>query len=75
MTKQKKKRTKHYSGADAKITKPTITKVSAVKRNKVQQWWFDNKRMAKPILITAGIAVIVVWLIIELVRVLSGGLG
>jgi hypothetical protein len=75
MTKQKKKRTKQYSGADAKITRPTLTRVSAVNRNKVQQWWIDNNRIAKPVLIAAVVAVIVIWLMIELVRVASGSLG
>jgi len=75
MTKQKKKRTKQYAGTDAKVTKPTVTRVSAVNRNRIQQWWFDNKRIAKPVLIAAGVAIIVIWLIIELVRVASGSLG
>lgn len=72
MTKQKKKRSKQYSGVDAKIAKPLITKVSAVHRNKIQQWWIDNKRTAKPIMITGAIAIIVIWLIFELVRIASG---
>lgn len=72
MAKQKKKRNKVYTGADAKITRPSVTRVTAVKRNRVQQWWLDNKRIAKPVLIAAGVAVIVVWLIIELIRIASG---
>lgn len=75
MAKQKKKRTKTYSGVDAKITKPSVTRVSAVNRNRIQQWWFDNKRLAKPILIATGVAIIVIWLVIELVRAISGRLG
>jgi len=72
MAKQKKKRNKSYTGADAKITRPSVTKVKAVKRNRVQQWWLDNKRIAKPVLIAAAVVLVVVWLIIELIRIASG---
>ena len=75
MTRQKKKRTKQYAGADAKVTKPTVTRVSAVNRNRFQQWWFDNSRIAKPVLIATGIGIVIIWLIIELIRVASGSLG
>lgn len=75
MAKQKKKRNKSYTGADAKITRPSVTKVKAVKRNRVQQWWLDNKRIAKPVLITVAVVLVVVWLVIELVRIASGSLA
>jgi hypothetical protein len=73
MAKQKKKRNKVYTGKDAAQTRPIVTHISAANRNKVQQWWFDKKRIAKPVLIAAAVAVIVVWLLFELVRVISGG--
>lgn len=72
MAKQKKKRNKVYTGQDAKIVRPSVTRVSAVHRNKLQQWWLDNKRIAKPVLIAAAVAVVIVWLVIELVRIASG---
>jgi hypothetical protein len=72
MAKQKKKRNKAYTGQDASISRPIVTRISAVKRNKVQQWWFEKKRIAKPVLITAGIVIVVVWLLIELVRIATG---
>jgi hypothetical protein len=72
MAKQKKKRNKVYTGQDASVTRPVVTRISAVKRNKVQQWWFEKKRIAKPVLITAGVAIVVVWLLIELVRIATG---
>lgn len=72
MAKQKKKRNKAYTGQDASISRPIVTRISAVKRNKVQQWWFEKKRVAKPVLITAGIVIVVVWLLIELVRIATG---
>lgn len=73
MAKQKKKRTKVYRGSGATATRPTITKVSAANRSAVGQWWFEKKRVLKPVLITATVIVIVVWLIIELIRVINGG--
>jgi hypothetical protein len=72
MAKQKKKRNKVYTGQDASVTRPVVTRISAVKRNKVQQWWFEKKRIAKPVLITAGVVIVVVWLLIELVRIATG---
>ena len=70
--KPKKKRTKKYQGADATTHKPSVTRVSAVNRNKVGQWWFDNKRLVKPMLIAAGVVLVLVWLIYELIRLASG---
>lgn len=70
MAKQKKKRNKAYTGQGAAVTQPTITRLNAVQRNKVQQWWHDKKRVAKPVLIGVGAAIIVVWLLIELIRII-----
>lgn len=67
--KAKKKRNKQYRGADAAMTKPSVTRISAVNRSKLGQWWFDRKRILKPVLITSGIIILVVWLILELVRI------
>lgn len=73
MAKQKKKRNKAYTGADAAITRPIITRISASNRNKVAQWWFEHKRIAKPVLIAAGVIIVIVVLIVEIVRIASGG--
>ena len=73
MAKQKKKRTKKYTGQDAAITRPTVTRVTAVKRNKAQLWWLERRRLLRPVLITTGVVAAAVWLVVELVRVLSGG--
>lgn len=72
MAKQKKKRNKVYTGQDAAITRPTVTHIQAANRNKLQQWWFEKKRVAKPVLIGVAVALIVIWLIFELIRVASG---
>lgn len=66
MAKQKKKRNKVYQGAATQ--RPIVTRISAANRNSVQQWWFDKKRIAKPTLIAAGIAIVVLWLLSELLR-------
>jgi len=68
MTKQKKKRNKQYKGSGATQTQPVITHVSAVKRNKVQQWWVDKKRIVKPVSIAGGVVIAVIIIIIEIVR-------
>ena len=72
MVKHKKKRNKVYTGIDAAITKPIITRISAVNRNKIAQWWFDNKKIAKPILITSGIVIFIIIIIIQIVRIATG---
>ena len=73
MAKQKKKRNKAYTGQGAAVTQPTITRLNAVKRNKIQLWWHEKKRIAKPILIAAGVAIVVIWLLVELFRILFRG--
>ena len=70
--KAKKKRNKPYRGADAATARPTVTRISAANRSKVGQWWFDHKKVAKPLIIAAIVILAVVWLIIELIRVASG---
>ncbi len=67
--KVKKKRNKQYTGVDAAITKPSVTRISAANRSKFGQWWFERKRILKPVLITSAIIIAVVWLILELVRI------
>lgn len=69
MAKQKKKRNKAYTGADAAITRPVITRIQAANRSKIGQWWFERKRVLKPVLITTAIILLIVWLIIELIRI------
>lgn len=73
MAKQKKKRNKQYSGTDAAVSRPTVTRLTAANRNKYQQWWFERKQIAKPVFIGAGIAIIVIWLLFEFIRTLGGG--
>ncbi len=72
MAKQKKKRDKVYKGSGAAVVRPSVTRVNAVKRNRVHQWWVDNKRIAKPALIAAGVVLIVIVLIFEVIRLANG---
>lgn len=72
MAKNKKKRNKIYTGADAAIAKPAITKIEAVNRSKIGQFWFERKKMLKPIIKTVLIVAGVIILIIEIVRLVSG---
>ncbi len=73
MAKHKKKRNKVYTGVDAAMTKPVITKISAVNRNKPAQWWFDHKKIAKPILLISGVVVFVIVIIVEIIKIVTGG--
>ncbi|OYW41892.1 hypothetical protein B7Z28_02005 [Candidatus Saccharibacteria bacterium 32-45-3] len=72
MGKQRKKRNKAYSGIDAAVSKPTVTKITAANRNRASQWWFDRKRVAKPVIIASAVIIIVLWLLIELIRIVGG---
>lgn len=70
MAKQKKKRDKPYKGSGAAVVRPSVTRVSAVNRNRVHQWWVDNKRVAKPVLIAGGVAIVIIILLIEIIRLI-----
>jgi hypothetical protein len=67
--KQKKKRNKQYRGQDAALERPVVTRITAANRSKIGQWWFDRRRVLKPVLIGVAIAALIVWLIIELIRI------
>ena len=69
MAKQKKKRNKAYRGADAKNAPASVVKLEAANRNRLSQWWFEKKRFVRPLAIAAFIIGLLVWLIIELLRV------
>ena len=64
----KKKRNKQYKGSIP--TRPVITRMSAINRHPVHQWWVDHKRVAKPALGIGGIAIAVIIIIIGLFSLL-----
>lgn len=68
MAKQKKKRNKAYHGADAAIRVPKVTRIVAPDRNKLQQWWVDNKRAVSTRGIMFGLLLLVTLLLTWLVR-------
>ena len=72
MAKQKKKRNKSYSGADAAMSRPVVTRIQAANRNKASQYWFERKKVLKPVIITLLIIAAFVVLILEIVRIASG---
>lgn len=67
--KQKKKRNKQYRGQDAAMTRPAVTRITAANRSKLGQWWFDRKKILKPILIAVAVAAVIALLIYELIRI------
>jgi len=73
MSKNKKKRNKVYTGVDAAITKPIITHVTAANRSAIGQFWFERKKILKPVLITSGIVIFVIILIFQIVGLANGG--
>jgi len=67
--KPKKKRNKQYTGVDAAVTKPSVTKLTAANRSKFGQWWFEHKRIARPVIIASGVALLIIILIVQLIHI------
>ena len=71
---RKKKRNKKYQGEDAKqnapSVEPTIHRYEAVQRSALGEWWQTKKRIARPVAIAVGIAIVVIWLIVEVIRMI-----
>lgn len=72
MAKQKKKRNKVYRGKDSVSGKPNVVRIQAANRSRIGQWWFDKKRVAKPVLIATGVVGFIVLIITEIIRLISG---
>ena len=77
MTKKHKKRTKRYSGEDAKTTgvagqnKPVIHRIEAVQRHPLHQWLYERKRLIKTLSIVVGIGLFLSLIIYGLVQVFN----
>ena len=69
MVKTKKKRNKVYQGSIA-AARPAVTRIAAVNRSAAGQWWYDHKRLARPVLIGAGILFVIILLTIGLIDLL-----
>ncbi|HWZ65432.1 MAG TPA: hypothetical protein VNX65_01390 [Patescibacteria group bacterium] len=76
MSKPKKKRDKRYRDKDDTLTsgssQPTIHHYRAVVRGPLGEWWHDHAKAVRLISTYGGGGVVVIWLIFESVRVLSG---
>lgn len=72
MSKKNKKRNKPYQGPDAKNRAPTIQHYTAVVRSPLGEWWYEHKRAAILIAKFGGGGVIVIWLLLELLRLVFG---
>jgi hypothetical protein len=67
MSKKSKKRNKRYTGRDAAITQPKITRISVPNRSKPAKWWHENKpkvvRFAVIGLVTLVAYLVTTWLL------------
>ena len=76
MSRRPKKRTKKYSGEDAKQTyagsgEPTVHRYEAVQRSKLGQWWFERKKLIRTVAIVVGVAILIVWMIAEIISLIT----
>lgn len=68
--KQKKKRNKRYHGTDAKVSTPSVVRVSAEERSPLKEWWINYGQLARIIGSIAGVIFIVILLIIGIIGLL-----
>lgn len=66
-SKQKKKRNKKYQGADAKVTTPSIVRVSAEERSRFKEWWLVYGQLTRIIGVIAGFIAVIVLLIVGII--------
>jgi hypothetical protein len=67
MAKQKKRRNKRYHGADARLTTPSVMRVSAEERSAFKEWWLVYGRLVRFSGIVIGIIVLVVFCLIGII--------
>jgi hypothetical protein len=68
--KQKKKRNKRYHGADAKVTAPSVVRVSAEERSRLKEWWLVYGQLARVIGALAGIVFVLILLVVGIIGLL-----
>lgn len=66
----KKKRNKAYTGPDAAKAQPTFTRIKAVDRSPLGEWWHEHKRQVKLVSIAGGVVLVAAYLLFELIRLL-----
>lgn len=72
MAKQKKKRNKVYAGQDAAVERPVVTRVAAVDRSPLKQWWFERKDRLRPIITIGVVAIVVILIVVWVVQLATG---
>lgn len=65
--KQKKKRNKRYHGADAKVTAPSVVRVSAEERSAFKEWWLTYGRLVRVLGGIIGVIAALILLIIGII--------
>lgn len=65
--KQKKKRNKKYSGADARLVSPQVTRVSAEERSRFKEWWLVYGKLVRAFAIAIGIVLLLTLLVVGIV--------
>jgi hypothetical protein len=65
--KQKKKRNKKYQGVDAKVTSPSIVRVSAEERSRFKEWWLTYRPIARVVGVLVGILFVIVLVVIGII--------
>lgn len=71
MSKQKKKRTKQYTGRDA-ARGPVVHHYTAEVKSPLRLWWDDHKRAIKLIGGIGGGGIVVGWLLFEFFGLIFG---
>lgn len=72
MSKQKKKRNKQYSGVGSTSSQPTVTKITAVNRTRLGQWWFENKKLIKTVATALIVIATLILIVVEIINIASG---
>lgn len=65
--KQKKKRNKRYQGIDAKVTTPSVVRVSAEERSRFKEWWLVYGQLTRMAGIVVGAVLLLVLVIIGII--------
>ena len=71
MSRKHKKRTKQYSGIDASADpQPVVHRYTVVVRSPLGEWWQDHHKQVRTIAIIAGVALVIVFVLFELIDLL-----
>jgi hypothetical protein len=65
--KQKKKRNKRYQGVDAKVTTPSVVRVSAEERSRFKEWWLVYGQLVRMGAIVVGAILLLALVIIGII--------